>query len=208
MKENILFDIDYVIINTHLLKDNYRKIISELVKVSVGDVCDREKEYVKKDSNFTDFSPEEYIDFIAKSYDVSTQSVSNAFFSENNFKDICYSEVENVLNDLNKDYCLGIFSEGLKDFQMLKLHKSGLLKYFNNETTFIFRRKLTQESLNLIPRNSFIIDDNKFVIEALVQTKLFRPIWLNRKTKEKLEDCRTIFNLSEARDVIENYSAK
>lgn len=206
MKNIILFDIDYAILNTALFKRNYRSRIAKLLNISIDEFCEKEKDYVKKEEGFTDFNPKEYIDFISKNYGVGTENISKCFFEDENFKDIVYPEVVDMLGDLANDYTLGVFSEGLIDFQLLKLHKSKLLSFFDKDLTFIFRRKLAQESFDLLPKDCFIIDDNYFVVEALNKTKLFKPIWLNRKTKEKHSECITVFDLTNLREKLENYS--
>ncbi len=206
MKSIILFDIDYAILNTTLFKRNYRGRVAKLLNISIDEFCEKEKDYIQKEEGFTDFNPKEYIDFISKNYGVSTEDISKCFFEDDNFKGVVFMDVLGTLEDLSKDYTLGIFSEGLVDFQLLKLHKSKLLSFFDKDFTFIFRRKLAQESFDLLPKGCFIIDDNYFVIEALNKTKLFKPIWLNRKTKEKHPECVTVFDLINLRGILENYS--
>ncbi|MBU0534705.1 MAG: HAD family hydrolase [Patescibacteria group bacterium] len=208
MRDTILFDIDYTLLNTLVFKENCRSKLSEFLNISVEDICVAEKGYVKKETEFTDFNPEEYIDYISKKYNVSTQDVGKAFFDDENFKNISYPEVVSLLEALSKNYKLGIFSEGFKSFQLLKLHKSGLLAYFDREVTFVIRRKLTQKSLDLLPKGSFVIDDNYFVADALCKAGSFKPIWLNRKTKEKHPDCETVFDLTNLKEVLGNYSKR
>ena len=181
MKEVILFDIDYTLINSQVSKELRRKKYADFLDITEEDVLLTEIEYVKKDSGFTDFDPNEYIDFIAKNYSVGRDRISEIFFQDDNFISAVYSDVVNTLEVEKKDFSLGIFSEGLEDFQMLKLHKSNLLKYFDPNLTFVFKRKLTEDSLKLLPQKCFIVDDNVFVIEGLCEEGSFRPIWLNRK---------------------------
>jgi len=206
VKETILFDIDYTLLNTHIFKENYRNRIAKFLGISVEEFSKVEKGYVQRDIGFTDFNPEEYISFISRKHSASTSDVAKAFFDSENFKVTLYPEVTSVLENLSGDYKLGIFSEGLNDFQLLKLHKSGILKYFDQKAMFIFRRKLTQESLDLLPTGCFVVDDNNFVVEALCKISSFKPIWLNRKTNEKHPKCVTIFDLTNLRETLESYS--
>lgn len=206
MGDIILFDIDYTLLNTLISKENCRSKLSKFLNVSIEDFSAVVKGYLRKDAEFTDFNPEDYLDYISRKYNVSTRDVGKVFFDDENFKNTPYPEVVPLLEALSENYRLGIFSEGLEDFQLLKLHKSGLLPYFGQEITFIFRRKLTQESFNLLPRGCFVVDDNYFVIEALCKAGPFKPIWLNRKTKEKHPDCETVFDLTNLKEVLGNYS--
>lgn len=204
MLNAVLFDIDYTLLNTLISKENCRSKLSTFLNVSVEDFSAIAKDYVRKDMGFTDFNPEEYFDYIGKKYNVRTQDVSKVFLDDENFKNTPYPEVVSSLKDLSRNYRLGIFSEGFEDFQLLKLHKSGLLPYFDQEITFVFGKKLTQESLDLLPRGCFVVDDNYFVVDALCKSGPFRPIWLNRKTNGKHQDCETVFDLTNLKEVLGN----
>lgn len=206
MGDIILFDIDYTLLNVLISKENCKSKLSKFLNASIEDFSVVEKGYVQKDTGFTDFNPQEYIGYISKKYNVSTQDVSKVFFDEENFKNTPYQEVVPLLETLSKNYRLGIFSEGFEEFQLLKLHKSGLLPYFDQEITLIFRRKLTQKSLDLLPKGCFVVDDNYFVIEALCEAGSFKPVWLNRKTKEKHPNCETVFDLTNLKEVLGGYS--
>lgn len=206
MKNCILFDIDYTLLNSQLFKQNFRERIAKFLNVSAEDFATVEGGYVHRDTGFTDFNPEEYIDYISKNYDAKAQDISRNFFNDVNFKNISYPDVIPALENLVGDYKLGIFSEGFEAFQLIKLQKSGLIKYFEPELTFIYRRKLTKESLNLLPGGCFVVDDNYYVAEALSKVGLFKPVWLNRKTEEKHPDCETVFDLTNLRKLLDSYS--
>ncbi len=205
MKETILFDIDYTLINTANFKQNFKSKISELLGVSLDDFLKIEQGYVKKGEGFTDFIPQEYISFLSRSFDFNESEISKAFFDDSNFENIFFEDVLECLDNLKRSFDLGIFSEGFNEFQMLKLHKTGILKYFDQNLIFIFNRKLVDDSLKLLPDGCFIIDDNLSVICALEETKRFRPIWLNRKISEGTDDCAQIFDLKNIADVLKDY---
>lgn len=208
MLDTVLFDIDYTLLNTLISKENCRSKLSKFLNVSIEEFSAVVNDYVRKGTESTDFNPEDYFDYISRKYNVKTQDVSKVFFDDENFKNTSYPEVVSSLKDLSKNYRPGIFSEGFKDFQLLKLHKSGLLPYFDQSITFIFRKKLTQESLDLLPKGCFVVDDNYFVIDALCKAGSFNPIWLNRKTKEKHPNCETVFDLTNLKEVLGNYSKR
>ncbi len=197
MKPIILFDVDNTLIDKEKFKLNFKKRISKVLNVPLEDFLKVEQGYVKKPDGFTDFIPLKYIRFISESYKSDESSISKAFFYENNFKNILYDDVISCLGSLRNRYDLGIFSQSFKEFQMLKLHKTGLLNYFNQDLIFIFNNKLTEESLKLLPNGCIVIDDNLPVICALEETKRFRPVWLNRKKAESTGNFVTAFNLVE-----------
>ena len=197
MKEVILFDVDRTLIDTTKFKEKIKLKISQLLNIPIEDFLKIEQGYVKKGEGFTDFIPQEYIKFLSNKFGFDESKISKAFFDDENFKDILYNDVLDCLKSLSEHYTLGIFSESFKDFQMLKLHKTGLLSYFNQDLVFIFNRKLTEDSLKILPENCFIIDDNLPVICALEETKRFKPVWLNRKKVENTgtENFKTVFDL-------------
>lgn len=202
MKEIILFDIDYTLLDTSVSKRYYREKISKLANVSIDDFILVEQEYKKKDSGFTDFHPNDYIEHVCKFYNLNENSVRELFFSDDNFKDALYDDVIPTLKALLERFSLGIFSEGFEDFQLAKLHRSGIMNFFEKDLTFIFRRKLEEDSLALLPDNCFVIDDNPSVVEALAKTDKFKTFWLNRKSNEKDLVCTTIHGLKELNSLI------
>jgi len=202
VKEIILFDIDYTLLDTSVSKRYYREKISKLANVSIDDFILVEQEYKKKDSGFTDFHPDDYIEHVCKFYNLNEKSVRELFFSDDNFKDALYDDVVPTLKTLSDKFNLGIFSEGFEDFQLTKLHKSGIMNFFEKDLTFIFRRKLEESSLALLPYNCFVVDDNPSVVEALAKTDNFKTFWLNRKSNEKDLVCTTIHGLKELNSLI------
>ena len=206
MKEVILFDVDRTLIDTTKFKEKIKLKISQLVNISLEDFLKIEQGYVKKGEGFTDFIPQEYIKFLSNKFGFDESKISNAFFDENNFKDILYDDVLDCLKSLSEHYTLGIFSESFKDFQMLKLHKTGLLPYFNQDLVFIFKRKLTEEAFSFLPEGCFIVDDNLPVIRALEETRRFKPVWLNRKHVENTEtgNFKTVFDLIGVEKILSN----
>lgn len=206
MKEVILFDVDRTLIDTTKFKEKIKLKISQLVNISLEDFLKIEQGYVKKGEGFTDFIPQEYIKFLSNKFGFDESKISNAFFDENNFKDILYDDVLDCLKSLSEHYTLGIFSESFKDFQMLKLHKTGLLPYFNQDLVFIFKRKLTDDSLKILPENCFIVDDNLPVINALKQVGKYKPIWVDRKGSDAGFDVTSIQDLNNIYKVLNDLS--
>jgi len=195
VKEVILFDVDRTLIDTTKFKQKIKLKISQLLNVPLDDFLKLEQGYVKREEGFTDFIPQEYIKFLNNEFNFDESKISKAFFDDDNFQDILYDDVIDCLKYLSENYTLGIFSESFKDFQMLKLHKTGLLSYFDQDLVFIFKRKLTEEALKILPENCFIIDDNLPVICALEETKRFKPVWFNRKKAEDTRNFVTILDL-------------
>jgi hypothetical protein len=208
VKEIILFDIDYMMLDTAVSKEVRRNDLSGLIGVPIEVIMETDSGYVKKERGFTDYNPHEYITHVSNVFNFPKGKIRDVYFSDESFKKALYEDVIPCLEKVKETYECGIFSEGFEDFQMIKLHKSQILKYFKKDLTFIFRRKLTEEALSKIPEKSFILDDNPEVISALVKYGKFRPIWVNRKTKEEHSECKTIFGLTNLIEELKNYSIK
>ena len=208
VREIILFDIDYNLVNTGKFKNNYKTRISSLLGVPLEDFLKVEQGYVKKEKGFTEFVPLDYIKYLSESFNAPASDISKAFFHDDNFKDILFDDVIGNLDNLKNDYHLGVYSESFKDYQMFKLHKTGLLPYFESDLIFIFSNKLTEEALSLLPQGCFIVDDNLPVINALKQVGKYKPIWVNRMGDEEDTDASVIRDLNELGSVLKNYSDK
>lgn len=93
---------------------------------------------------------------------------------------------------------VGIFSEGVPEWQMKKLVLTGAIDYLDQALIFIERRKLASEAIEKIPNGVVLIDDKKEVIKALrLQMPDLELIWINRKNEEEMDGVKTIRNLTE-----------
>lgn len=207
MRQKILFDVDYTLIDTAKFKENFKRKITGLLDISFEDFLLAEQDYVKKDCGFTDFVPQDYIDFISDKFNFDKLMIAEAFFNDENFSNIVFPDVYPSLEILSKMYDLGIFSEGFKEFQLLKLRKTGLFDFFDENLIFIFRRKLTESNLKLLPQECFVVDDNIESILALGEFSRFKPVWINRKTDRADGKYFTIFNLENFENILKNYPA-
>ena len=91
----------------------------------------------------------------------------------------------------------------------MKLHRSKLLGYFNRDLLYVFKRKLTGEALSVLPKGCYIVDDNVFVVGALREAGIFKPIWLDRnKGNKEQQTYPTIGVLSDLKDMVKNYSTR
>lgn len=202
MKEIILFDIDYTLINSAISKEIRREYISKEFGLDIDEIIIAEKGYIPKDTGFTDFNPNDFVSHLSNTLNADVRKMHDIFFDDSVFLNALYPEVITCLESLSGNYSLGIFSEGFRDFQLTKLHKSGIINFFKKDLTFISRRKLTESTLSLIPYGSYILDDNPEVIAALHKVGIFEPIWVNRNTKEEHGECKTIFDLFGTRNIL------
>jgi FMN phosphatase YigB (HAD superfamily) len=123
-----------------------------------------------------------------------------------------YDEVESILKLVSEEALLGVFSEGDREFQLEKLKKTQIYKYFSPEYIFIVESKVDELKTLLEIKNKsriFFVDDRlsilsdikKILPEALV-------IWVKRgiyakenKVLDFLPDY-SIDNLETLQDII------
>jgi len=165
-----------------------QKTVEEIEKIKIG--------YTKSLESSTDFDPDEFLKEVERETKVDLETLNQAFFSSKNF--VLYKETKEKLNKLlNEDYSLGIFSEGVSEWQMKKLILTGIRDYFDKNFIFIGRRKLSDDFIKKLPDGATIIDDKKEVVEKLKTLNRFNIIWINRVNDEKIQGIRTIKNLLE-----------
>lgn len=197
MRDAILFDFDRTLFDTSLFGREISEKIEKLLNIPPGLFNNIKKQYQSKLLNPTDFDPDDFLLLLSKESSVSLQDLKKTFFKDSQcYKSAVYSEVIDVLKKLRKQSELGIYSEGVIDWQMLKLRNSGLIKFFDPKLIFIFRRKTLPEALAKLPKDCVIVEDNLQVIDELSQNK-FNSIWINRKDASLTENVRTIHTLDE-----------
>jgi FMN phosphatase YigB (HAD superfamily) len=203
MKQNIiLFDVDKTLINTtQLFKEKIVKILLNEVGISSEEYQSLEKEYQQTLDKYTDFDPFGLLKFITKQDDVSDLH-QTIFGNKQFYLDAVFEDVRPTIEELKKEYRVGVFSEAVPEWQKFKLEMADLTNYFEPELTFIGRRKTEQSFLEKIPAKAIIIDDNPSVIAELIAFNQFQPIWLNRLEKENQVNTITITSLYELPTVL------
>lgn len=197
MSQIILFDIDKTIFGSNSLSQYFAVEVSKRAKMDIGKVTEIMSTYRSTLESYTDFNPTDFLNHFADSSKEDIDLLKKIFYNKRIYKQSLYPETKFILKKLKQNFKLGIFSEGFTDYQMSKLTNSEIIDFFNSEYIFIKRRKLNENVLNELPKNSIIIDDKEEVVEKLFSTQKFNPIWINRKDKRKKENIRTIKNLKE-----------
>jgi FMN phosphatase YigB (HAD superfamily) len=92
-----------------------------------------------------------------------------------------YSDVKNVLEELSQKYLLGILSKGEKGFQLEKLEKTDILKFFDKDLIFIFEDKAVEfkNVMNKLKNNRvWFVEDKINMLEMAKKTDPdLRTIW-------------------------------
>jgi len=196
MENIILFDVDGTLIDTSKLKNlRYRSLIKK-IKISEKDHIEATQNYVKSLKSSTDFNPETYLKMLSGYCKTEFASLAEIYYDRRLYSECLFPDVLKVLEVLNKNYKLGIFSEGYKKFQNKKLFLSGIHDYFHKDNKYIFRRKTLDKNLIRIPKDAVIVDNNKEVMEILYSKGFRRLYWVNRKDNKNHKKIQTVFDLT------------
>lgn len=190
----VLFDIDNTLIDTKKLSFLAYTDIAKQTGKSFEEISKLKDEYKDSLEFNTDFYPDRLMDFLVKKIG---QPIDNPFDKKEIYVESLFEETIELLTKLKQTKRLGIYSEGFTDYQTRKLEFSGIIDFFDKDLIFIKRRKLDNDSLNVIPYGAILIDDNPKVVEKMKKNERIKPFWINRKTDEKMEGIRTIRKLNE-----------
>ena len=126
MRQIILFDIDYTLIDSYKIRILSRSSLKRYLKTTGKELEIIIGKYVNSLGSITDFNANDFINFISDSYKTDPVKLRDIFYRKEHFVNSLYSETIITLKTLKKKYNLGIFSEGFDDFQMQKLKLSNL----------------------------------------------------------------------------------
>lgn len=144
-------------------------------------------------------------------FDIDYTLFDTGAFKESNLtKHSVYDEVHKVLEDLSKTSNLGIFSEGVLNFQKDKLVKTGIQKYFGEEYVHIVEKKdITIEKILMKYKDdTLILVDDKLTV--LRDAKRILPtvftVWVKRgiyaSTQEPIEDFVPYATINDLKDLV------
>lgn len=195
----VLFDIDNTLIDTKKLSLlAYTDIVKQTGK-TFEEISKLKDEYKDSLEFNTDFYPDRLMDFLVKKIG---QPIDNPFDKKEIYVESLFEETIGLLTKLKKTKRLGIYSEGFTDYQTKKLEFSEIIDFFDKDLIFIKRRKLDNDSLNVIPDGATVVDDNPKVAEKLDTIKRIKAVWLNMFKDEIFEGISTIKKLSEVHDLV------
>lgn len=178
----ILFDIDRTLLDTDTFLSRLISTISSITHREYGDIKERINEYIQELDLIYYF---DFLDLLEK-LNVSAaeyQSIINEY-STNSYIFPKYPDVIPALHQASqKNYSIGIFSEGSPRYQQNKLKNLQIDVFIDKNLVFIGQSKRTDEFLSNIPEGSIIVDDNIDVIAMLNKHGKHTPIFLNRAGK-------------------------
>lgn len=164
MKPIILFGIDYTLINTSRLRELVESANCLHLRIDQNIYRELIGEYVAGLASNIEFSPRNYVRFLENKLHKQipvNDLLANYFSNPDLYRNSLYLETLSVLNVLSEHYSLGIFSEGVKEFQIAKIELSGIVQYLNLDLVFIYPDK-TGKALDILRqhRHFCLVDDN------------------------------------------------
>lgn len=196
----ILFDLDNTLIDTvALMRVFVIPTLEKTLGVTPAEFDSINQSYRDSLVDSTAFDPTSYVEHLSATYKVPAATLSEAFFDQRFFEKSLFSETVGVLQALQNQYELGIFSQALiTEYQFAKLKLSGILPFFNQELLFISEDKTSKKIIQNLPAGATIIDDRIRFLQPLVDSRPdLQLIWLNRTSTEKNSDFATIHSLLE-----------
>lgn len=180
MERIILFDIDRTIFDTKTSEKRVIESLGLLVRRDSKWIKEIIGEYKNELDSTTDFNPNDFLRKVSEQTEIDPEKLNQVMFNPYNF--VLYPETLKVFRELSrKGFMLGIFSEGVSQWQMKKLTLTGSMDYLEPSLILIERRKLSSESVDKIPDGVTLVEDKQEVIGALSE---IRPdlelFWINR----------------------------
>ena len=196
-KKIYLFDIDGTLFDSSALIKNVFHTFAQRFSLDEQVLLKLKQVHRSQLEKGSDFDPNEFLHFLSDKIDVPVKQLVQLWNEKVAYEESVFPDTLPLLHELQKrNITLGIFSEGNKAHQKQKLTHSGLWPFFDPAYIHIFRRKLLEENINTLSKNSVIIDNQKEVVLALVQANI-EAIWINRDSDEELSDIKTIHTLEE-----------
>lgn len=196
MRGLIVFDIDGVLFDPEKFGKLIRAKFVKILKISEEELIRANADYYSKLSERTDFDPREITAYLSERFGKDVASLDRVFWEEEDlYQDSLYAETREALEKLRNQKTLGIFSQGNEDLQNRKLDAGNLRQYFSPDYIFIMRRKLSDEAIELLPREATFVDNKHDVVVAF--QKFVDVIWINRKSDESDSQIKTIHSLNE-----------
>ncbi len=168
----IYFDIDQTLIDSELMDEIIVKKFSQILNASESEIREMNNIYNSGLPSYHSFNFEDHCELFAQKFHGDIAKLLQVYFSDEIYLKCLPAETLMALDYLSEKYTLGIFSEGYRKFQELKLQNTGLMKYFRNENVLIFPIKTVEAALSQMQNMSILVDDSDRI---LLQLHTARP---------------------------------
>jgi FMN phosphatase YigB (HAD superfamily) len=203
-KQIILFDIDKTLFDVHTFFNTYVwPSVEKDLSISRVVIDDISATYQKTLTKKTEFHPEGWLQVAEEILGEKTEQVRPYFYNPDYFVGSLFTEVIPTLNSLREVAVLGIYSEGVLEWQTKKIELSGINNYFEQKYISISEDKVSDSVLEWIPNKSVIVDDREDFILELAKLEKVSAVWVNREDKETLPNTMVITNLTQLLPMLE-----
>lgn len=196
----ILFDWDDTLFSKAEYKKNLRSNLSRICGISEEEALKTEGEYFKSLEKSGDFQIENFVKTFEDKFGKKIELNDFETDKLKIYSKSLFPETIPVLEKLQTNFKLGIFTQGSTFLQKIKIKSSGIEEFFDKDLIFIAKDKLDPDFLKKIP-NATVVDDKKEVVEKLATLDRFVVVLINRTNDEKITGIRNIKNLSEVEKV-------
>jgi FMN phosphatase YigB (HAD superfamily) len=196
-KQIILFDIDKTLfdVNTFFKKYLFPAIEKDL-KISKEKLEKVSEIYKEGLGKATEFDPKGWLKVAKDEIGEKAKEIKDYIYNPDFFVGSLFPEVIPMLNNLKNDYVLGIYSEGVEEWQRTKIELSGINNYFEQEYVSISSDKLSDTVIEWLPMNAVIVDDREDIILELGKVDKIHQVWLNRQMKDAPPNTKVIKDLT------------
>lgn len=197
-KQLILLDFDKTLFDIRtFFEDHLFPALEREFKLSRETFEDISKEYRETLSKSTQFNPSGWIEIAKRHFEIDVQRYLDILYTPEFFSASVYHEVIPTLTELSHDHVLGIYSEGVEEWQRKKIELSGLFNYFDQSLVTIKEDKVSDLVIDNIPVGAIVVDDKIEVIAALKRREGIYPVWINRAGVQGMPNLREIRDLSQ-----------
>lgn len=193
----ILFDWDDTLFSKVEYKKRLRNNLAKICEVSEEEIFKFEEKFFENLKRSDDFQIKKFVESFSEKFN---KKIELKDFNSDNLKiysGALFSETISVLEKLNDNFDLGIYSQGFVSLQKIKIRSSGVENFFKKEFVYIDRNKLRADFVSKLLDEAIIVDDKKEVMEKLKPLNRFKIIWINRNDDEPIEGVTTIHSLEE-----------
>lgn len=164
----LLFDIDYTLFDTDIFRNISLIEIATQYRLEESAVRQFYATYREGTQAPIGINMKHFTEHIGKEFGLSPDLLfATVMHTEKLYRNSLYPDTLSTLTLLAKDYSLGIFSQGYREFQENKLKQCGIYPFFAEEYTFIFPDKTLSSALKTLPENAVIIEDKLSVVQMI-----------------------------------------
>lgn len=198
----VLCDIDRTLIDSDLVAELALGALADVTSQSIETIIALRDNFIELHNprGAIKFHPVRFIEYVVQQLYPTSQpqeqrvkkrELLRVYLDAQHFLTGIYAEVQPVLEVLKRTCTLGTFSEGVKIWQLYKLHCTKLVSHFPEQRIrYILPNKRTSDIIASLPMGAIVVDDNPAVIMLLHAAQqagqAITPVWVNRASHQPI----------------------